>query len=147
MNLSKGVKTTRVMNAVAAGVSDQNSSSVNMANFESVLFVAALGTLTAGQVTNMKAQQSDDDGVSDAWSDLLGTLTAAMDDGDSDKLIQLDIVKPRKQYVRAVLVRATQNAVIDGIVAYQYGPLKLPTTHDSSVQDTETHVSPAEGTA
>ena len=147
MNLSKGVKTTRVMNAVAAGVSDQNSSSVNMANFESVLFVAALGTLTAGQVTNMKAQQSDDDGVGDAWSDLLGTLTAAMDDGDSDKLIQLDIVKPRKQYVRAVLVRATQNAVIDGIVAYQYGPLKLPTTHDSSVQDTETHISPAEGTA
>ena len=147
MNLSKGVKTTRVMNAVAAGVSDQNSSSVNMANFESVLFVAALGTLTAGQVTNMKAQQSDDDGVGDAWSDLLGTLTAAMDDGDSDKLIQLDIVKPRKQYVRAVLVRATQNAVIDGIVAYQYGPLKLPTTHASSVQDTETHVSPAEGTA
>ena len=147
MNLSKNMKTTRVMNAVAAGVSDQNSSSVNMANFESVLFVAALGTLTAGQVTNMKAQQSDDDGVGDAWSDLLGTLTAAMDDGDSDKLIQLDIVKPRKQYVRAVLVRATQNAVIDGIVAYQYGPLKLPTTHDSSVQDTETHVSPAEGTA
>ena len=147
MNLSKGVKTTRVMNAVAAGVSDQNSSSVNMANFESVLFVAALGTLTAGQVTNMKAQQSDDDGVGDAWSDLLGTLTAAMDDGDSDKLIQLDIVKPRKQYVRAVLVRATQNAVIDGIVAHQYGPLKLPTSHDSSVQDTETHVSPAEGTA
>ena len=147
MNLSKNMKTTRVMNAVAAGVSDQNSSSVNMANFESVLFVAALGTLTAGQVTNMKAQQSDDDGVGDAWSDLLGTLTAAMDDGDSDKLIQLDIVKPRKQYVRAVLVRATQNAVIDGIVAYQYGPLKLPTTHDSSVQDTETHISPAEGTA
>ena len=147
MTLSKNMKTTRVMNAVAAGVSDQNSSSVNMANFESVLFVAALGTLTAGQVTNMKAQQSDDDGVGDAWSDLLGTLTAAMDDGDSDKLIQLDIVKPRKQYVRAVLVRATQNAVIDGIVAYQYGPLKLPTTHDSSVQDTETHISPAEGTA
>ena len=147
MNLSKNMKTTRVMNAVAAGVSDQNSSSVNMANFESVLFVAALGTLTAGQVTNMKAQQSDDDGVGDAWSDLLGTLTAAMDDGDSDKLIQLDIVKPRKQYVRAVLVRATQNAVIDGIVAYQYSPLKLPTTHDSSVQDTETHISPAEGTA
>ena len=74
-------------------------------------------------------------------------LTAAMADGDSDKLIQLDIVKPRKQYVRVVLVRGTQNAVIDGIVAYQYGPLKLPTTHDSSVQDTETHVSPAEGTA
>ena len=147
MNISKGVKTTRVMNAVAAGTDDQNSSSVNMANFESVLFVAALGTLTSSQVTNMKAQQSDDDGGSDAFSDLLGTLTAAMADGDSDKLIQLDIVKPRKQYVRVVLVRGTQNAVIDGIVAYQYSPLKLPTTHDSSVQDTEIHISPAEGTA
>ncbi len=148
MNLSKDVKVTRVMDAIAAGTTDQNGSSVDMQNFESVMFIAALGTLSATQVTQMKAQQSSDDGSSDAFADLLGSQTAAMADDDDDQCIILDIVKPRERYVRPVLERGTGNAVIDGIVAIQYGPRKKPTVHDTAtVQTSETHVSPAEGTA
>ena len=148
MNLSKDVKVTRVMNGVAAGTSNQNGSSVDMQNFEGVMFVAHLGTLSASQVTQMKAQQSSDDGSSDAFTDLLGTQTAAMADDDDDQCVILDIYRPVERYVRPVLLRATGNAVIDGITAIQYGPLKKPTTHDAAtVQATETHISPAEGTA
>ena len=145
MNLSKGSKTTRVMNAVAAGTTDQNSSSVDMQNFEGVEFTAFLGALTAGQVTTMKLQTSSDNS---AWNDLLGTQTAAMDDADDNQCIILDLYKPVERYIRAVLERATQNAVIDGIVAKQYLPRVKPTTHDSAtVQEAKMLVSPIEGTA
>jgi len=148
MNLSKDVKITRVENAVAAGSADENGASVDMQNFESVMFVAMLGTLTANQVTTMKAQQSSDDGSADAFADIAGSQTTAMADDDDNQCIILDIVKPRERYVRPVLERATANAVIDGIIAIQYGPLKKPTTHDAAtVQTSQVVVSAAEGTA
>jgi 3-oxoacyl-(acyl-carrier-protein) synthase len=147
-NLSKVTKVTRVMNGVVAGTTDQNGDSVDMQNFEGVMFVASIGALTASQVTNLTAQGSSDDGSADSFADLLGTGTAAMADSDGDQVIVLDIYKPVERYIRPVLLRHTANAVIDGIVAIQYGPRVKPTTHcTTTVQAAETHVSPAEGTA
>ena len=143
-NISNQIKTTRVMNAVAAGTSDQNSSSVNMSNFEGVRFTTAFGTITAGAATSVRVQQSADNSN---WDDLLGSDITVADD-DDNQVVVIDIWRPIDRYVRVTVKRATQNAVIDGILAYQYGPLKLPTTHDSgTVQTTETHISPIEGTA
>ena len=53
MNLSKAAKVTRVMNAVAAGTSDQNSSSVDMKGFDACQFVVAFGAITASAVTSI----------------------------------------------------------------------------------------------
>ena len=39
-NLLKGIKVTRVMNAVAAGTSNQNGSTLDMSGWDGVLFVA-----------------------------------------------------------------------------------------------------------
>ncbi len=146
LNLSKMLEVERSMNAVAAGTTDQNGTGVDCRNVESVTFVALLGTLTAGQVTTLKAQQSDDDGSSDAYSDLEATQTTAMADNDDDQIVILEVVRPRKRYVRAVLERATQNAVIDGIVAFKHMPRIEPTTNGTTVQETKTVISPAEGT-
>jgi hypothetical protein len=146
MQLGKNCKITRVMNAVAAGTTDQNSSVVDMQNWEGVLFIAFFGTLTATQVTLLKAQQGEQADGSD-MADLAGTATPALADADSNKCLALDIKNPRERYVRAVIDRGTANAVIDGMVAIQYGPRKAPTSHDSSVKTFEGHVSPAEGTA
>ena len=49
-NLSRAAKVTRVMNAVAAGTSDQNSSSVDMTGFEGCQFVLMFGAITATQL-------------------------------------------------------------------------------------------------
>ena len=57
MQMQKEQKMIRVSNAVAAGTTDVNCTGVDTANFESVEFVAAFGTLTATQVTQLKAQQ------------------------------------------------------------------------------------------
>ena len=92
-------KILRVMNAVAAGTTDQTSSAVDMAlegGWESCEFVALFGTLTATQVTTIKAQQSSDDAATDAYSDLAGSATAALADGDSNKIARLQIVRPLK---------------------------------------------------
>jgi len=147
MNMHANCKVSRVMNAVAAGTTDQNSASVDMADFEGVIFLAAFGTLTATQVTSLKAQQSSDDGSSDAFADLEGTSVGPLADADGNKMLALDVYRPRERYVRATIDRGTANAVIDGIVAIQYGARKAPVTHSTTVSASEVSVSPAEGTA
>ncbi len=142
--ISNQIKTTRVNNAVAAGTSDIDSSSVTMETFEGVRFTVAFGTITSGAATTIKAAQSSDDSN---WNDLLGTAITIADD-DDNQLAVLDIWRPVDRYVRITVTRATQNAVVDGIIAEQYGPRVLPTTDDSTtVMAREIHASPDEGTA
>ncbi len=143
MNLSIRAKLQRVSNAAAAGTSDINSSSVDMLGYDGVMFIVAFGTITAGAVTSIHAEQSLDDS---SFADLVGTGVAVADD-DDNQLAYLDIKKPRERYVRCVVDRGTQNAVVDGIFALLYDPTEMPVTHDAStVAGGEQHSSPAEGT-
>ncbi|MBF8255141.1 MAG: hypothetical protein HW375_48 [Anaerolineales bacterium] len=146
MQLNKGIKITRVLNAVPAGTTDQNGSILDMQGYEGVLFVALLGALTATQVTALHAQQ-DTDVAGGTMADLLGSSVGPLADGDGNKCLVLDVYKPRERYVRCVLDRATANAVIDGVIAIQYSARERPTAHAASVAFSESHVSPAEGTA
>jgi hypothetical protein len=146
-NLLKDIKVTRVLNAVAAGTSSQNGSVLDMSGWDGVLFVAALGTLTATQVTGLKAQQGAQANLSDA-ADLAGTAVGPMADADSNKCLALDVYRPLERYVRCVVTRGTANAVIDGVMAIQYRGRKAPVTQDTTtIAASESHVSPAEGTA
>ena len=141
MNLSTTAKATRVSNAVAAGTSDINSSSLDMLNFLAVEFTVAFGAITSGAVTSVKLQGSDDDS---SWSDLTGTDQTVADD-DDDQLFILDCPHPRHRYIRCVVGRGTQNAVVDGIIARQYEASTLPVTHDSTtVGGSEVNHAPAE---
>ncbi len=145
-NLAREVKVTRVMNAVAAGTTDQESSTVDMQGFDGVMFVAAFGTITTNAVTSVKAQQGALSNGSDG-ADLVGTGITVADDDDNQVAI-IDIYRPQERYVRCVIDRGTQNAVIDGVLAIQYKGRRQPTTHDSTtVIAAESHNSPAEGTA
>lgn len=126
------VKFTRPLNAVAAGTSVQNGTGVDMTDFEGVLFIFAMGALTATQVTSLKAQQSADDGGADPYADITGAVTANAADADSNKLLLLDVYRPQKKFVRPVATRGTANAVIDGVVAVLYGPKKAPTSQPAT---------------
>ena len=66
MNLAQNVKITRALNAVAAGQTAQNGAVIDMANYEGVVFIAAFGTLAAGAVTGLKAQQGNQANLSTA---------------------------------------------------------------------------------
>jgi len=145
-NLSNILKVTRVMNAVAAGTTDQNSSILDMQGCEGVIFLISFGTITAGAVTSVKAQQDTAVG-GETMADLEGTSITVADD-DDNQVVVLDIYRPQERYVRCVVDRDTQNAVIDGIIALQYGVDHAPTTNDATtVVSREIHASPDEGTA
>lgn len=140
-------KVTRVNNAAAAAQTDIEATGVAMDNFEGVKFYVAFGTITTGAVTSCKLQQSDDNGVADGWSDLEDSGITVADD-DDNQVVVLDCYRPQKRYVRPVVDRGTQNAVVDGIIAVQYGPRVLPTTDDTTtVVGRVLVVSPDEGTA
>jgi len=144
--LNSRIKITRVLNSVVAGITDQNSSAVDMAGFDGVLFIALFGALTATQVTQIKAQQDVSSGMG-AAADLLGSNVGPLADTDGNKCLVLDIKKPLERYVRCVVDRGTANAVIDGVIAIQYGAGAHPTAHAASVAFAEAWGSPAEGTA
>jgi hypothetical protein len=147
--LKDRIRVDRVMNAVAAGTTDQTSSAVDMFadnGYDEVTFLALFGTLTANQVTSLRVQQSDDDGSADAYSDILGSASAALADADSNKCLAVT-VRPQKRYVKCIIDRATANAVIDGMLAIQSKPRKQPTTQPSDIVGWECHDYPAEGTA
>lgn len=144
MNLSKSVKVTRVSNAVVAGTADINSSSVDMQGYLAAEFVVAFGAITTGAVTSAKLQGSNDN---TAWSDLERTGQTVADT-DDNKLFVLDAGHPRHRYLRCVVDRGTQNAVVDSIISLQYLSDKEPVAHDATtVGGSEHHHAPAAGTA
>lgn len=135
-----GVKEVRCVNSTAAGTTTVNGSSIDLQAgpglFTGCKFTCLLGTLTATQVTKLKAQGSDDNST---WTDLTddalgGTLvTDAAADADSNDMLVLDIFRPRHRYLRPVVVRGTANAVIDGVIAQLYHAPMEPVAVDATV--------------
>ena len=146
MNLSKCCKITQAITSAAgvAAATDLNGATLDMQGFESVLMTVVFGVITSGAVTGIRAQQDTASGMGTA-ADLLGTAQVVADD-DDEKTFYIDLVKPAERYVRLVVDRATQNAVVASATYIQYSARVLPVTHGSNVSG-ETHVSPAEGTA
>lgn len=146
-NLSRQTQPCRSMNAVAAGTSDtQVGTAIDTLGWDGILFIFAFGTITSTAVVTIKAQQGLQSGGGDA-ADLEGTAQSVADT-DDNKIVVIDIYKPRKRYVRPVVTRATANAVIDGVVAILYrGELTPAAAHSTAVRVAEAFNSPPEGTA
>ncbi|MEO1063741.1 MAG: hypothetical protein AAFZ07_20175 [Actinomycetota bacterium] len=147
--LSECIRAGRVMNAVAAGTTDQNGTGVDLSadgGYDGVLFIGVFGALTATQVTQLHAEVSDDDGSSDGYSDLADSQTDALGDDDDNDLVLLDVFQPPKKWVRPVVERGTANAVIDGVIALLYRGRAPITSHLGTVAVTGTAVQKAEGT-
>lgn len=150
MQMSNDVSTKRIKPdgstyAVAAGTSDLTSEYVDTALYESTRFVIGFGAITSGAVTSVKVQQCDTSGGS--YADLEGTSQTVADD-DDNQIVIVEITRPRERYLKTVIDRGTQNAVIDFEIVEQSGPRNLPAVNtDATVIGVEKHVSPAEGTA
>ena len=146
-SLASSVKFSRQINATAAGVTAVNGSGVDMQGWDGVLFICAIGTLSATQVTSLKAQSDTQANFATA-ADTAGSNTGPYADADSNKMLVLDVYRPAKRYVRPVVLRATANAVIDGVIAIQYKGGKLPLAAgliDVTQKALKTLVSPADG--
>lgn len=146
--LNERVKITQVVDATAgaAGATDIESDSVDMNGYEGVMFVAVMGAITAGAVTSMEAHQSGDDFSADDEA-LAGTKIAIAADDDGQVFV-LDVLRPLDRYVKLHIDRATQNAVVQTVLAIQYDPRDKPIAN--AVADAltiEGHYAPEEGTA
>lgn len=147
-HLSDMVVTTSVEAAAVAGTTDLTSDTVDTAGYDGCRFIALVGALSANQVTELKITQSDDDGSSDAYSDVAGTKAGPMVTAtDGGKLLITDILRPQKRYLRAVFLRETGNAVLDRVIVELYRGRNLPVTQSSSIAALVKTVNPAEGTA
>lgn len=146
MNLSKNTKISQAITVTngAAGTTDINGAALDMTGWEGVLMVITFGAITTNAVTSIKAQQGQASNLSDG-ADLEGTAQAIAD-SDDEKTFYIDVYRPQERYVRLVVDRGTQNAVVASAEYIQYGPKAAPTSHGTNVSG-ETHISPSEGTA
>ena len=142
-NLSSNVVTVRTSIAVVAGTSEIDTTSVDTAGFEGCRFIAAFGVITSGAATSIKVQQAPDNST---WTDVLGTSQTVVDTADTTIFIS-DIYKPQARYLRLVVLRATQNAVLDGVIAELYLPRQAGVAQDATTTILETFSNPAAGTA
>ena len=150
MNLSKAVKTIRLKPdgstyAVAAGAADITSDEVDTAGFDAVRFIQGFGAITTGAVTSFKAQQDTVTGMATA-ADIAGSSITVTDAHDN-KVAIIDIIRPQERFLRVKTLRATQNSVVDFLIAELYQARSEPITDDASVLSVEVSLSPAEGTA
>ncbi len=143
-HLSDGVKTVRVVNRTAAGDTPIEGDSVDMQGFDAVRFVAGFAALTAGQVTSLKAQHSADNAT---FTDVEGSATEPLADADANKLLCTDMIRPTQRFVRPVVVRGTQNAECDFVIAELYKARVLPVAQDSTLADVTKIVDAPDGTA
>lgn len=139
--LAKQTKLTQAITptAGAAGTSDIEGATLDMANFEGVLMVVTFGVITAGAVTSIKAQQSAASNF--ASPDDLNVRAIA--DDDDGKVFAIAVHKPRKRYVRLLVDRGTQNAVVAAAEYLQYGPRTKPTAAHGAGVTVDAVVSPA----
>lgn len=141
LSLLKEGKFDKVLVATAAGTDDTLTGDIlDLQNCDSVTGIAILGDVTATSVVTLKAYTGDDSALSDgAYETVTATVTADATSGDN-KLLVLDVIRPGKRYVRFDLVRATANAVVDGIVGIRYNYRALPTTQPDDVVDSDISV-------
>jgi hypothetical protein len=129
MNLSKQVKVALVQAPLADGQTDPDSTAVDMAGFDGVVFIGITGTITGNGTVSLKASQSSNN--SD-FNDLSGMVATTVATADDDSFLILDVYQPTDRYVRTTLSRAVDNSVYGGTIAIQYGAEVKPTVHDAT---------------
>ncbi len=140
MNLGKNVKITKVIAAAGAGTGTTNGTILDMLGYEGVLFVGgAIGTVNAGNYFKVQQDTASGGGT---MADLEGTKLVPTVNAYA---VAIDVYRPRERYVRPVVVLGASSTLGD-LYAIQYGESLAPTSHATGI-DTETHISPAEGTA
>lgn len=124
--------------AIAAGATiDNNSSIIDMADYESVVFVAPIDGSVATGIATLKIEVSDtaaDAGMT-AVVDAVATVTSAATDDIKGKVLVVEIRKPPKRYVQAVRTSATANITFGDLIAV-LKPLRRPAEQGSTVAKT-----------
>jgi hypothetical protein len=136
-SLLKAGKFSKLEARAAAGTTDLTSDVLDMAGFDSVLFIASSGDATSGTVIEMQVFGNTANSGSGGTEVTDGTAAQTSTTGtDADnKLLIADIVRwnPAYRYAYGVFAIDTQNCEADGIYSIQYNARDLPVTQPASV--------------
>lgn len=133
--ISDNLEVRYVGAAVAAGSSiDNNSSRIDMADYESVMFVSTITDCVNTGVATLKIEQNDadsDTGMA-AVTGASAAATSAADDDLNGKVLIAELRNPMKRYVQAVRTSATANIAYGEVIAI-LTPRRLPSVQGSTV--------------
>lgn len=136
LNLGHECEVERVYEAGAIGAGgDDETDVVDMAGFEAVAFVVVFGTIGAAGATVVAEQDEFDDIAFGAAEDLDGT-EVAVDDGDSDDVVIIDVGKPENRYIRLFMDDLGDDTTVDAVVALKYRARDLPVTQGATIAET-----------
>lgn len=133
--LSDNIEIRVVGAPVAAGSTiDNNSSIIDMADYESVTFVAPVADSAATGVATLSIEQSDtdSDGGMTAVAGSSVSATSAVNDDLNDKVLATEVFKPAKRYVQAVRTSATANIAYGSVIALLV-PYRKPAVQGATV--------------
>lgn len=136
------------MNAVANGTSNVNCTSYDLVGtfggqYDSVMAIAAVNSLTSTQNTTLKLQGCNDNST---WVDVASSHQGPPQDNAGTPLLITDAFRPQCRYIRPVVTRATANAALDGVFVVLYNAHSMPvTTQDSTVAIPQTGGSGSQG--
>lgn len=129
---------------LSAGTTTVQSGAVDSANAKSVLFVVALGAVSASGTGTITVQQSNDlSGSPDDYTAVQG-VSATYADSDGGTILLVEIVRPQKRYLRLNIARATANSAIDGVFAVRVNPRAAPPALHATVKSATVAASPNE---
>jgi len=124
-NVLQTIKVAQGGTNVAAGSTDSNGDVIDVSGCSSVCFAVLFGTITGSAVTGVKVQAGSAANGSD-MADVTNSAISVADTNSGKTILSTEIFSPTKRYYRCVVTRATQNAVINGIVALLGRPSVAP---------------------
>lgn len=132
------VEVRHISNAAVAGTTTITPTSIDMSGYDAIAVIADLGTLTDGAQPVLTMKQGSQSGGGDAANatDPAGNtiatpaFTAA---SQANGVLMAELIRPSKRYVTPVLTRATQNVVVNCMIALLYRAKKAPVTQGSTV--------------
>ena len=138
LNLNKNVEIRVAKAHQTAATANFDSGYVDVANRETVRFIVpfASGHASLRYVSVSMADSTTGSGV----VTLVGSKVLAT---SAKPTVVIEIVRPRKRYVKAVIVR--NSVAVGPVLAELAGPAKAPVSAHSAV-NMETHLSPSSGT-
>jgi len=140
MNLLKNTKVLKLFGYQAASQTNiDGADEVDMAGYDSCLFIVTLGTMVENSVLTLTIYQGDTSGSLSESEATSGEVTS---DGTDDTQLLLEVVKPQYRYLEPQLTIADQDAVVENIIAILGNPRDMPVTHDDAVISDEIFQSP-----
>jgi hypothetical protein len=142
-NMAENGTYRKAMGYQAAGTADTlNGTAIDTQGFTRVKFMALFGAITGTAVVTFKVQGDSASAFNVAAADITGATITVADDDDNQVAV-VEVVNPSEtyRYLRAVVVRATANAVVDAIICELSGGGQLPAPQSATYVSTGTVVS------